>query len=314
MKRIFSAETGRPVRVVVLAGGTGGAKLAAAIRTMVPAGHLTVIANTADDDEFWGLLVSPDVDAVIYRLAGEFNEAAGYGMKGDSFHVLEALERIGEPAWFRIGDKDFATHLFRSEMLRRGCTLTEAALALCGRFGIDTNVLPMTNETVRTRFVTDLGELSFQEYFVRERLAPALRAIRFAGIDSARPTREVLSALLEADLVIIGPSNPLISIAPIIGVIGPHMARDRTVAITPIVGGASLKGPTVQMMRAVGPEPNPAEVARMYRDIAAGFVLDSRDQELAGDLDTLGFRTIVTDTVMTDGGGRLAARILEAFT
>ena len=314
MKRIFSAETSRPVRVVVLAGGTGGAKLAAAIRPMVPAGHLTVIANTADDDEFWGLLVSPDVDAVIYRLAGEFNENAGYGMKGDSFHVLEALDRIGEPAWFRIGDKDFATHLFRSEMLRRGCTLTEAALALCGRFGIDTNVLPMTNETVRTRFVTDLGELSFQEYFVRERLAPALRAIRFAGIDAARPTREVLSALQEADLVIIGPSNPLISIAPIIDVIGPHMTRDRTVAITPIVGGVSLKGPTVQMMRAVGPEPNPVEVARLYRDIAAGFVLDSRDQDLFVELDTLGFRTLVTDTVMTDGGGRLAARILEAFT
>jgi LPPG:FO 2-phospho-L-lactate transferase len=297
-----------------LAGGTGGAKLAAAIRPMVPAGHLTVIANTADDDEFWGLLVSPDLDAVIYRLAGEFNEDAGYGIKGDSFHVLEALGRIGEPAWFRIGDQDFATHLFRSEMLRRGCTLTEAALALCGRFGIDTNVLPMTNETVRTRFVTDLGELSFQEYFVRERLAPGLRAIRFAGIDSARPTPEVLSALTEADLVIIGPSNPLISIAPIIDVIGTHLARDRTVAITPIVGGAALKGPTVQMMRAVGSDPNPVEVARMYRDIAVGFVVDSRDQGLAGELDRLGFRTLVTDTVMTDGGGRLAARILEAFT
>jgi LPPG:FO 2-phospho-L-lactate transferase len=314
MPRISSAEISRQVRVVVLAGGTGGAKLAAAIRPMVPAGHLTVIANTADDDEFWGLLVSPDLDAVIYRLAGEFNEDAGYGIKGDSFHVLEALGRIGEPAWFRIGDQDFATHLFRSEMLRRGCTLTEAALALCGRFGIDTNVLPMTNETVRTRFVTDLGELSFQEYFVRERLAPGLRAIRFAGIDSARPTPEVLSALTEADLVIIGPSNPLISIAPIIDVIGPHLARDRTVAITPIVGGAALKGPTVQMMRAVGSDPNPVEVARMYRDIAVGFVVDSRDQGLAGELDRLGFRTLVTDTVMTDGGGRLAARILEAFT
>jgi LPPG:FO 2-phospho-L-lactate transferase len=302
------------MKVVVLAGGTGGAKLAAAIRPMVTAGHLTVIANTADDDEFWGLLVSPDVDAVIYRLAGEFNEDAGYGMKGDSFHVLQALERIGEPAWFRIGDKDFATHLFRSEMLRRGCTLTEAALALCGRFGLDTNVLPMTNETVRTRFATDLGDLSFQEYFVRERLAPALHSIRFAGIDSARPTGEVLSALQEADLVVIGPSNPLISIAPIVGVIGAHIARARTVAVTPIVGGASLKGPTVQMMRAVGPDPNPVEVARMYRDIAACFVLDSRDQELAGELDSLGFRTLVTDTVMADGGGGLAARILEAFT
>jgi len=280
----------------------------------LPPGHLTVIANTADDDEFWGHLVSPDVDAVIYRLAGVFNEEAGYGLKGDSFHVLEALARLGEPAWFRIGDKDFATHVLRSQMMARGCTLTECALALCGRFGIDTRVLPMTNEPVRTRFLTDRGVFSFQEYFVRERLGPALRGIELAGIDSARPTDEVLSALEQADLVIIGPSNPLISIAPIIKVIGLHMPRDRTVAITPIVGGASLKGPTVEMMRAVGPPPTPIEVARMYREVAGSFVLDSRDKELAAGVEELGLRTLVLDTVMTDGGVALAGRILEAFT
>jgi LPPG:FO 2-phospho-L-lactate transferase len=279
----------------------------------VPPGDLSVIANTADDDEFWGLLVSPDVDAVIYRLAGVFNDEAGYGLKDDSFRVLDELGRLGEPTWFRIGDKDFATHVVRAEMLRRGSSLTESALALCGRFGIETDVLPMTNERVRTRFITDGGELSFQEYFVRERLGPALRAIQFAGIEAARPTPEVLSALKEADLVIIGPSNPLISIAPIISVIAPHMSRERTVAITPIVRGGALKGPTVEMMRAVGPAPNPVEVARMYRDVSGAFVLDSRDQELTGDLDALGLRTLALDTVMTDGGGRLAAEILDAF-
>ena len=273
-----------------------------------------MIANTADDDEFWGHLVSPDVDAVIYRLAGVFNEEAGYGLKGDSFHVLEALARLGEPAWFRIGDKDFATHVLRSQMMARGCTLTECALALCGRFGIDTRVLPMTNEPVRTRFLTDRGVFSFQEYFVRERLGPALRGIELAGIDSARPTDEVLSALEEAHLVIIGPSNPLISIAPIIKVIGLHMPRDRTVAITPIVGGVSLKGPTVEMMRVVGPPPTPIEVARMYREVAGSFVLDSRDKELAAGVEELGLRTLVLDTVMTDGGAALAGGILEAFT
>lgn len=273
-----------------------------------------MIANTADDDEFWGLLVSPDVDAVIYRLAGVFNHEAGYGMNGDSFHVLDALVRIGEPAWFRIGDKDFATHLVRAEMLGRGCTLTECALELRKRFGVDTHVLPMTNERVRTRFVTASGELSFQEYFVRERLGPELRSIQFDGIDSARPTHEVLSALDDAELVIIGPSNPLISIAPIIKVIGSRIPRDRTVAITPIVSGASLKGPTVEMMRAVGPPPTPVEVARMYREIAGSFVLDSRDQELATALEEMGLRTLVLDTVMSDGGGALAARIIEAFT
>lgn len=280
----------------------------------MPRGHLTVVANTADDDEFWGLLVSPDVDATIYRLAGVFNEGAGYGVKDDTFQVLEELGRIGEPTWFRVGDKDFATHVVRAEMLRRGCTLTETALALCERFGVETRVLPMTDDRVRTRFTTDRGELSFQEYFVRERLGPALRSIDFEGIDAATPTREVLSALQEADLVVIGPSNPLISIAPILRVIGPRMARERTVAITPIVGGASLKGPTVEMMRAVGPDPNPVEVARLYRGVAAGFVLDSRDQALVGELEELGFRTMVVDTVMSDGGDRLAAQILGAFS
>jgi LPPG:FO 2-phospho-L-lactate transferase len=234
-------------------------------------------------------------------------------VKDDSFRVLEELGRIGEPTWFRIGDKDFATHIVRAEMLRRGSSLTESALALCGRFGIDSDVLPMTNERVRTRFITDAGELSFQEYFVRERLGPALRAIQFAGIETARPTPEVLSALKHADLVIIGPSNPLISIAPIISVIRPHMSRERTVAITPIVSGIALKGPTVEMMQALGHAPNPIEVARMYHDLTAAFVLDSRDQELTGELDSLGLRTLALDTVMTDGGGRLAAEILDAF-
>jgi LPPG:FO 2-phospho-L-lactate transferase len=273
-----------------------------------------VIANTADDDEFWGHLVSPDVDAVIYRLAGVFNEAAGYGVKDDTFHVLDALVRLGEPAWFRIGDEDFATHVLRTEMLGRGCTLTECALALCARYGLDARVLPMTNEPVRTRFVTDAGEFSFQEYFVREKLGPALRGIEFAGIESARPTPEVMAALDEAELVIIGPSNPLISIAPIVEVIGTHIPRERSVAITPIVRGIALKGPTVEMMRAVGPSPTPVEVARMYRAVAASFVLDGRDKEMVAEVSEMGLRTLVFDTVMADGGGALAGAILGAFT
>lgn len=281
---------------------------------LLPPGDLTVIANTADDDQFWGLLVSPDLDAVVYRLAGMFNEEAGYGVSGDSFHVLEALTRAGEPSWFRIGDKDFATHLIRAEMLRRGCTLTETAEALCARFGVGVSVLPMTDDSVRTRFVTDRGELSFQEYFVRERLGPALRSIEFAGIDSARPTSAVLAALSEADIVIVGPSNPLISIAPILRVTGSHLPRERTVAITPIVGGRSLKGPTVEMMRAVGPEPTPLAIGAMYRDIASGFVLDRRDEQFAPQLEELGYRTLTCDTVMTDGGANLAAKVMEAFT
>ena len=284
------------------------------MQPMLSPGQLTVIANTADDDEFWGHLVSPDVDAVIYRLAGVFNEAAGYGVKDDTFQVLDALARLGEATWFRIGDKDFATHVLRTEMLGRGCTLTECVVALCARFALSARVLPMTNDTVRTRFLTDQGEFSFQEYFVRERLGPALLGIELVGIESARPTPEVVAALEDSELVIIGPSNPLISIAPIIRVIGNHIPRQRTVAITPIVRGASLKGPTVEMMRAVGPEPTPVAVARMYRAVAASFVLDSRDEALARDVDEMGLRTLVLDTVMADGGRALAGAILEAFT
>jgi LPPG:FO 2-phospho-L-lactate transferase len=302
------------VKIVVLAGGTGGAKLAAGFQSLLPAGgDLTVVANTADDDEFWGLLVSPDVDAVVYRLAGAFNEEAGYGVKGDTFHVLEALERLAEPAWFRIGDKDLATHLVRAEMLGRGCRLTETSVELCRRWGIHVRVLPMTDERVRTRFVTDRGVFSFQEYFVRERLAPPVRSIEFEGIDAARPTSEVLSALAEADLVVIGPSNPLISIAPILRVIGPNLPRDRTVAITPIVGGLALKGPTAEMLRATGSDASPVAVARMYTAVASAFVIDSRDAVLAGAVEALGYRAIVCDTVMTEDGSGLAAAILAAF-
>jgi LPPG:FO 2-phospho-L-lactate transferase len=284
--------------------------LAEGFQSLLQGRDLTVIANTADDDEFWGLLVSPDVDAVIYRLAGAFNDKAGYGVKGDSFHALEALERLGEEVWFRIGDKDLATHLVRAQLLRGGRRLTEASLELCRRWGIAARVLPMTDERVRTIFDTDRGVFSFQEYFVRERLAPTLRKIEFAGIDVAQPTPEVLSALDEADLVVIGPSNPLISIAPILKVLGPNVPRDRTVAITPIVGGLALKGPTAEMMRAMGSEPSPIAVARMYADVASVFVIDVTDAELVPAIEMLGYRTIVANTVMREGGGGLAAAIL----
>jgi LPPG:FO 2-phospho-L-lactate transferase len=201
--------------------------------------------------------------------------------------------------------------MLRGAMLRRGCTLTETSLELCRRFGIKARVLPMADEPVRTRFATEQGELSFQEYFVRERLAPKLQGIEFAGIDSARPTPEVLAALHAADVVIIGPSNPLISIDPIVRVIGAHLPRQRTVAVTPIVGGVALKGPTVEMMRALGADPNPVEVARRYRDVASGFVLDERDRGLAGQIEELGYGTIICDTVMRDGGRALARAVLS---
>jgi LPPG:FO 2-phospho-L-lactate transferase len=284
--------------------------LAAGFAMHLPPGDLSVIANTGDDDEFWGLLVCPDVDAVIYRLAGVFNEEAGYGQKGETFHALDALERLGEKTWFHIGDKDLATHVLRAEMLRRGATLTEATLELCRRFGVRSRVLPMCDQPVRTRCVTARGTFTLQEYFVRERLEPALVGIEFDGLEGARPSSAVLHALDEADLVVIGPSNPLISIDPIVRVVGPALRRERTVAVTPLVAGTALKGPTVEMMRALHLDASPVEVARRYRDIAAGFVLDEQDRQLAPAIEALGYRVTVTRTVMDDGGRRLAAALL----
>ncbi|HEY1419336.1 MAG TPA: 2-phospho-L-lactate transferase [Candidatus Dormibacteraeota bacterium] len=297
---------------MLLAGGTGGAKLAVGLDAILPDRELTVVANTADDDEFWGVLVCPDIDAVIYRLAGVLNEQTGYGVRDDTFRVLEALARNGEDTWFRIGDTDFATHLVRDDLRRRGATLTEATLELCRRFGVRSRVLPMTDARVRTRFTTDEGELSFQEYFVKERLRPQLRAINFAGIDSAVPTVQVAGALADADLVVIGPSNPLISVAPILRLVGSHLTRSRTAAVTPIVAGASLKGPTVDMMQGLGIEASPIEVARMYREVAGTFVLDERDRMLASEIEELGYRVLVCDTVMRDAGRALAGVLLSS--
>jgi len=301
------------LRTVVLAGGTGGAKLAAGFQSLLAPGDLTVIANTADDDEFWGLLVSPDVDATIYRLAGVFDDVAGYGQKGDTFQTLEALGRLGEATWFRIGDRDLATHVLRAAMLNDGCRVTETALELCKRFHLPSRVLPMSDDKVRTFFVTERGTLSFQEYFVRERLAPALHAIEIAGGDTAESSPEVAAALVDADVVVIGPSNPLISIGPILKVVGPLLHRERTVAVTPIVGGRALKGPTIEMLRALGFEATPLQVARTYLPVAGTFVLDSRDAGAAGEIEAMGYRVIVCDTVMADGGGALAKAISEAF-
>jgi LPPG:FO 2-phospho-L-lactate transferase len=291
----------------VLAGGTGGAKLAAGFAARFEPADLTVIVNTGDDEEFWGLLVCPDVDAVIYRLAGVFNDQAGYGQKDETFHALDALQRLGEQTWFRIGDKDLALHVLRTEMLRRGATLTEACLELGRRLGVRVRVLPMTDQPVRTRCITARGTFSLQEYFVRERLEPALVAIELDGIEAARPTSAVLRALDEADLVVIGPSNPLISIDPILRVVASALRRERTVAVTPLVGGVALKGPTAEMMRALGMEVSPVEVARRYREVAAGFVLDETDRDLAPSIEALGYTVTVGRTVMDDGGVGLAA-------
>lgn len=295
----------------MLAGGTGAARLAVGLQGLLQPGELSVIANTADDQEFWGLHVSPDTDSVLYRLAGLFNDESGFGVAGDTFALHGMMKRLGEVDWFWLGDRDLGVHVFRTERLRRGETLSEISLQLCERLGLATPVIPMSDQPVRTVFDTELGRLGFQEYFVRERLQPRLDGIRFEGLEEARPSPAAERALAAADLVLIGPSNPLISIAPILGVLGDLITAERTLAVTPIVGGRALKGPTVEMMRAMGIEATPVAVAREYAGRAAGFVLDEQDAADAPAIEGLGMRVLVTDTVMSDGGRRLAAALLE---
>ena len=301
------------MKVTLLAGGTGAAKLAVGLQAELGPGELTVITNTADDVDFWGLRVCPDTDAVLFRLAGIFNEESGFGVAEETFNVHGQMARLGEPGWFWLGDRDLAFHLVRTRCLRQGGRLTETAAELGRRLGLETRVLPMSDDDVRTRFLTDRGWLGFQEYFVREKLLPRLERIEFAGIEEAKPSREAQAAVAEADLVVIGPSNPLISIAPITTLLAAALRRDRTLAVTPIVAGQALKGPTVEMMLAVWGRATPEQVAEEYREIAAWYVLDDLDGGTAPTVEAMGYRVLVTDTVMRDAAGarRLASKILE---
>jgi LPPG:FO 2-phospho-L-lactate transferase len=303
------------MRVTLLAGGTGAAKLAVGLQAVLAPGDLTVVTNTADDVDFWGLRVCPDTDATLFRLAGIFNEQAGFGVADESFNVHGQMRRLAQPDWFWLGDRDLAFHIVRTDLLRRGARLTETAVELGRLLGLATRVLPMADDDVRTCFTTDAGRLGFQEYFVREKLRPRLLEIEFAGMETARPSPEAVAAVEEADLVVIGPSNPLISIAPITALLGRVMRRERTVAVTPIVGGRALKGPTVEMLLALGKEATPTQVAEEYRGLAAGYILDEVDRGLAPGVEALGYRVQVADTVMpgAEEARRLATDILDAW-
>lgn len=303
------------MRVALLSGGTGGARLATGLAAVLPPDDLSIVANTADDDEFWGLLVSPDVDAILYRLAGVFNDATGFGVRDDTFHVQAMLGRLGEQTWFQLGDQDIGVHLFRAQLLRRGMRLSEAVAILAQRFGIQVTVIPMSDEPVRTRILTDGGELSMQEWFVGQRCGPPVRGLRLAGIESARPSPEAVGAVTVAEAVIIGPSNPLLSVDPILQVLGDHLDRDRVAVVSPVVGGRSLKGPTVTMLEQMGEEASALGVARRYAGIAATIVIDQADAALLEPIRALGMSVLVDDTVMegSQGERRLAASLLGSL-
>jgi LPPG:FO 2-phospho-L-lactate transferase len=293
-----------PGPVVVLAGGVGAARFLRGLAQVVPPEEIVVVGNTADDMWWHGLYIAPDLDTVTYWLAGIADEARGWGIRDDSFTAQAAFERLTEESWFRLGDRDLATHLYRTGRLTAGASLHTVSAELADRLGVRARILPMCDEPVETRLKTDAGDLHFQEYFVRERWQPRVSQIYWNGIDGARPAPGVADALRTARLVVIAPSNPSISIGPILRVPGMRSlvaaARERTVAISPLIAGRAVKGPTVELLRAEGVQPDALGVGRLYRDLASGFVLDSMDAHLAGEISALGYRAAVRPTMLDD--------------
>jgi LPPG:FO 2-phospho-L-lactate transferase len=307
-----------PGHVVELAGGVGGGKLARGLQGVVGS-RLTVVVNTGDDLERHGLTIWPDHDTVLYALAGRDDRERGWGLRDETWTASEQLASLGEDTWFRLGDRDLATHLIRTERLGEGARPTEVANQLRAAFGVAATILPMSDDPVRTEVRTDEGWLEFQEYFVRRRHEPTVHELRFRYIDTARPTPEVLAALSHARTIIVGPSNPLVSIGPILALPGivevlqaVRAGGTPVVAVSPIVAGRALKGPADRMLASLGGTSSAVGVARHYADHIDGLVVDSADAELAAAAAAAGPRIHVTDTIMGDDGSRvrLAAEVL----
>ena len=304
-------------RVIALSGGVGGAKLAAGLAAELAPEELLIVANTGDDFEHLGLPICPDLDTLMYTLAGVADPLQGWGRADESWHCLQALGSLGAPDWFRLGDRDLATHLARGAWLREGLTLSEATARACAALGVRHAIVPMSDAPVRTRVLSERGELAFQEYFVRERCAPVVSALRYAGAESAAiaPLVAEWLAAERAPAVVICPSNPFLSVDPILALprMRARLIRACTVAVSPIVGGRALKGPAAALMAQLGLEVSALAVARHYGALLRGFVLDELDASQADAVRALGLEVLVTDTVMTDATSkrRLAREVLE---
>jgi LPPG:FO 2-phospho-L-lactate transferase len=306
--------------IVVLTGGTGGAKFVDGLRQVVPAKDLTIIVNTGDDLEWWGLSISPDLDSITYVLAGLLSKERGWGVKGDTFFCLQAMGELGEPIWFHAGDRDLAVHLLRTKLLRQGKTLTEVAADIATKMGVQARILPMCNARVETRVDTPIGELSFEEYFVQRWYQDPVNSVRFAGADKAEPAPGVVDAILSATVVLLAPSNPVTSIGPILAVPGITDALKQTrspvAAISPIVGGKAVSGPAGILMAAQGLPVSIAGVAQAYRDFLDILVVDSTDAKAAEELQKSGLRVHCTKTIMStaDEKADLARQVLALFS
>ena len=313
------------MKVLAFAGGVGGAKLADGLAQALNPGDLTVVVNTGDDFEHLGLRICPDLDTVCYTLAGIANPATGWGRAGETWNALESLAELGGPTWFRLGDRDLGTHLERTKLLQEGQALSSITRRFCQAWGVRHTVLPMSDDPVRTMVISDEGELEFQDYFVRRQYRPHVRGFYFNGLKDSHPAPGVLEAIAESSLVVFCPSNPWVSIDPILSVPGIRSALKSNlekskpvIAVSPIIGGQAVKGPAAQMYEELGMQPSALAVARHYGSSQAGglltsFVLDRIDSEQEASLSEFGVRTLVTDTIMhtAEDRRRLALDILQ---
>lgn len=305
-------------KITLLAGGVGGAKMAEGLAALDNAA-LTVIGNIADDDAFHGLWVSPDIDTVTYTLADLIDRKQGWGVADEGLRALGILENLGEPTWMTLGDKDFGLHIYRTMRRARGDRPTDIARDVAKAFGVAPAIVLPTDDRVQTRLATDAGKLSFQEYFVREQCKPEVSNIWFEGAADAKPTPEALSAIAEADLIVVAPSNPLVSIDPILAIPGLHdavvNASACVVAVSPLIAGKTVKGPAARMMASLGMEVSALGVARHYQGLVDHLVVDRQDADLAVQIEALGFEVSTTDIMIPDVERKkaLAAHLLEVM-
>ena len=293
------------LNIVALAGGVGGAKLAHGLAQILPPEKLTIIVNTGDDFEHLGLSISPDLDTVCYTLAGLANPLTGWGRIDETWNTAENIAKLGGPTWFQLGDRDLGTHLVRSHRLRKGDTLSQITRDFCTDWRIKHRILPMTDAPMPTIVNTiEMGELPFQEYFVHQRCEPTVKGFRFEGAENARPAEGVAEAINDADAVVICPSNPWVSIDPILAVTKLKSTRTPVIAISPIIGGKAVKGPAAKMYRELGIQPSALAVAKHYEGLLAGFIFDTLDAKLEKNIKELGMKTLICDTLMRDSKGR----------
>jgi LPPG:FO 2-phospho-L-lactate transferase len=301
--------------ITILAGGVGGARFADGVVQAVGADNVSVVVNTADDFDLYGLHICPDLDTVLYTLAGIANPVLGWGIDGDTRATLSGIAAYGEEPWFQLGDRDFATHILRTAWLRNGTPLGSVMYFLRQRLGVQTPIFPMSDDPVATMIDTSIGRLVFQDYFVRRRQQDDVLGVEFTGIETARPYAAALDTLHDAELIIVAPSNPIVSIGPILAIDAYRQAlRDSQVpviAISPLIGGKALKGPADRMLQSLGHESSALGVARLYDGLIDGFVIDHVDAELAAEIEDLGISVLVTDAIMHDVAdrGRLAREV-----